>query len=346
MEDTNLYKEIHSQPDVLATMIEREIANARRIVAKLRKLDIDYLLFAARGSSDNAAVYGKYAFAALAGIPVALAEPSIYTMYRQPPRLKRVAVVAISQSGESTDILAVAQEAKNQGAPVIAITNRAGSSLAEVADDVIELHAGEEKAVAATKTYTASVAAMAMLAAAWNGNPKLTDELAQAPDLARLALDAEPVAAEVGDSLYHLNACTVIGRGFNYSTAFELSLKLKELAYVRAEPYSPADFLHGPVAIVDAQAHVIVFGPSGATYNNIVEFVQNIRDRGGRVFTISDREQLINLARTGLKLPQAPEWLSPMVAIIPGQLLAMYITRGKGYDLDHPRGLTKVTLTM
>lgn len=346
MKNSNLYQEIHAQPHALAAMIDAESANVLRIVAKLKQRDIAYLMFAARGSSDNAALYGKYAFSALAGMPVALAEPSVYTLYKQPPRLRNTALVAVSQSGESTDILAVLEEAKRQGAPTIAITNRPDSAMAALVDETILLHAGEEKAVAATKTYTTSLMAMALLAAAWNSDPALLDEARRIPEAMARALAREAQAQAIGESLYHLNACTVVGRGFNYSSAFELSLKLKELAYVRAEPYSPADFLHGPVAIVDSQAHVILFGPGGAAYANIVEFAQNIRGRGGRVFAITDQDELLGLARAGVKLPSTPEWLSPITAIVPGQLLAMALTQAKGYDLDHPRGLTKVTLTL
>ena len=346
MKTSNLYREIHSQPEVLAKMIAAESAHIPQLVAKLKQRDVLYLMFAARGTSDNAALYGKYAFSVMAGVPVALAEPSVYTLYHQPPRLKNTALIAISQSGESTDILAVLEEARRQGTPTIAITNRPDSAMANLADETILLHAGEEKAVAATKTYTTSLMAMALLAAAWNGDPARLDEARRIPEAVAAALTNEAQAQAIGESLYHLNACTVIGRGFNYSTAHELSLKLKELAYVRAEPYSPADFLHGPVAIVDSQAHVIVFGPRGATYDNIVEFAQNIRGRGGRVFAISDGAELLGLARAGIQLPPMPEWLSPVTAIVPGQLLAMALTHAKGYDLDHPRGLTKVTLTM
>lgn len=346
MKNSNLYQEIHSQPAALAAMLDAEIANTRQIAAKLKQRDISHLVFAARGTSDNAALYGKYAFAAMAGVPVALAEPSVYTLYKQPPRLKNTALVAVSQSGESTDILAVVEEARRQNTPTIAITNNPNSAMARLADEVILLRAGEEKAVAATKTYTTSLLAMALLAAAWNGNPALLDEARRIPEAVAHTLENQAQALAIGASLYHLNACTVAGRGFNYSSAFELSLKLKELAYVRAEPYSPADFLHGPVAIVDAQAHVILLAPGGAVYQNMVEFAQNIRGRGGRVFAITDHAELLGLSQAGVRLPSAPEWLSPITAIVPGQLLAMALTQAKGYDLDHPRGLTKVTLTM
>ena len=231
MAESSLHREIHEQPEVLTRLIELERENVARIVAKYQRRDITYLTMAARGTSDNAALYGKYLFGAMLRLPVALTAPSLFTMYHQPPDMHRSLVMAVSQSGESTDILAVVEEARRQGVPTLAITNLAESALAKEADEVILLHAGEEVSVAATKTYTASLAAFAMLAASWHGADVHLDELARMPEMVAEALGLEPAARSLSAQLVKLSDCAVIGRGFNYATAFELALKLKELAY-------------------------------------------------------------------------------------------------------------------
>lgn len=347
MTESILRGEIREQPEVLSRLIERERANVKRIAEKFRGRDIAYLTVAARGTSDNAAVYGKYLFGAMLRLPVALTAPSLYTMYHQPPDMRQSLVIAVSQSGESTDILAVVQEARKQGVPTLAITNLADSALAKAADEVILLHAGEEMSVAATKTYTASLAAFALLTASWQGSEVHLEELANVPDLVAAALGLEEETRDLASRLANLSDCTVIGRGYNYATAFEMALKLKELAYVRAEPYSSADFLHGPLALVDEAFRAVMIAPGGAVYDNLVEFTERIKKEGARLIAISDRDEFLKLAEAGLKLPgNMPEWLSPLVAIIPGQLFALHLTQAKGHAVDRPRSLSKVTRTM
>ncbi len=347
MTESNLRREILEQPEVLARLIEGERANAARIARKFRQREIAYITMAARGSSDNAALYGKYLFAAMLRLPVALAAPSLFTLYRQPPDLRQTLVIAISQSGESPDIVAVIEEARHQGVPTLAITNRAESALAKAADDVILLHAGEEKSVAATKTFTSSLAALALLAGSWQETDAHLDELARIPDKVAVALEEESGARALAAQLANLTACVVFGRGFNYATAFELALKLKELAYVSAEPYSSADFLHGPVALVDENFRAVEIAPSGAVYENLIELAVRIQREGARLIAISDRTEFLQMAESGLKLPgDIPEWLSPIVAIVPGQLFALHLTLEKGYAADQPRSLTKVTRTL
>ncbi len=339
-----LRREIFEQPDVIARLLDREGAHITRLVEKIRGADIDSITFAARGSSDNAAVYGKYIFAALNQLPVALATPSLYTLYHTPPRLKRTLVIAISQSGESPDILAVVAEARRQGAPTLALTNRSDSALAHSADDAILLHAGAEQSIAATKTYTASLAALALVAATLNGDAARRAEVERVPEIVRAALAAEAAARALAPSLANVAHGVVIGRGYNYATAFELALKLKELAYLHAEPYSAADFLHGPLALVDENFRALVIAPSGAAFASLAAFTARLRGAGARVIVLSDRA--LN-ADARLELPaNVPEWLSPLGAIVPGQLLALHLALAKGYNVDQPRALTKVTRTL
>ena len=331
---------------MLAHLLEAERRSVERLAKAIRERDIRYVVIAARGSSDNAATYGKYLLGACCQLPVALATPSLFGIYGTPPRLDGALVLGISQSGQSPDIVAVLKEARAQGVLTAAITNEVTSPLALAADHVIELHAGAERSIAATKTYTAQLGAVAMLGAALCGEPARWDELARAPaDMEQTIAAAEPIAGRAARYRY-METCAVIGRGYNYATAFEIALKLKELTYVIAEPYSSADFMHGPLAIVEHGFPALVVAPQGVIYPEMLAFMGQLREREAELLVISDQQDALELAITPLPLPvTAPEWLSPITAVIPGQILAMHLTLAKGYDPDHPRGLRKVTET-
>jgi glutamine---fructose-6-phosphate transaminase (isomerizing) len=339
-----LEQEIHSQPGVLATLLEREAARVGRILAGLPPFD--YALIAARGSSDHAAIYAQYAWGAIAGIPVALATPSLHTLYAAPPQLRGALVVGVSQSGQSPDIVSVLEEGRRQGRPTLAITNDGGSPLAAAADHVIELHAGPERSVAATKTYTASCGVIALLAASWSGSAERLDELRRQPEwLDATLLAAQGVGARA-ERYRYMQECAVVGRGFNYATALELALKLKELTYTRAQAYSSADFRHGPIASVGEGSPAILVMPGGAAQEDMRALAADLRARGAELLVASDLPAALDLATTALPLAAGgPEWLSPLHAIVPGQLLALHLALARGHDPDQPRGLQKVTRT-
>ena len=339
---TLLETEIASQPEVIAGLLEREGARVRRIVEQLPPFS--YALLAARGTSDYAAAYAKYAWAAQAGYPVALATPSLHTLYNAPPRMDGALVVGVSQSGQSPDIVAVLQEGKRQGRPTLAITNDGSSPLAAAADHVVELHAGAERSVAATKTYTAQLTVMAMLATAFARRDDA--DLQRVPAAVRATLDAAGAVPERAERYRYMDQCVVIGRGYNMATAFELALKLKELTYVMATAYSSADFRHGPIATVYDGLPVILVMPSGAAYDDMEDLARELRGREAELLVASNVEGAHALATTRLPIVEdIPEWLSPIPAIVPGQLLALHLALAKGLDPDQPRGLRKVTLT-
>ncbi len=338
-----LQQEIESQPQVIARLLERETGHIQQIVAQLPPFD--YVLIAARGSSDHAATYAKYAWTTLAGYPVALAAPSLLTMYRTRMRLANALVVGISQSGQSPDIIAILEEGKRQGRPTLAITNDGASPLATVADHVIELHAGAEKSVAATKTYTAQLTVMALFAAALSGKAQHIAELQQLPTMLETTLQLSASIAQYVERYRYMDRCIVIGRGYNYATSFELALKLKELTYVMATAYSSADFRHGPIATIESGLPVFLIMPIGATFDDMLELAKDLRD--AELLIISESKQALSLARTALPIPAGiPEWLSPVPAIIPGQLVALHLALTKGLNPDIPRGLHKVTRTL
>jgi glucosamine--fructose-6-phosphate aminotransferase (isomerizing) len=341
-----LQDEIHQQPHVLATLLDAEADRARHIVADLHSRKIEYVIIAARGTSDNAARYGQYLFGAHNRLPVGLATPSLFSVYREPPQLEGALVIGISQSGQSPDIVAVLAEGRHQGTPTLAITNDPSSPLAAQADYILPLHAGEERAVAATKTYTAQLGALALLSCALGDHRGRRDALWRAPQALQEVLDAETQIARAVDRYRYMETCVVLGRGYNYATAYEIALKLKELNYLIAEAYSSADFMHGPIAVVGSGFPALVIAPSGKMFHTMRRFSLELKSRGAELLVISDQQALLDEAVTPLPLPTGvPEWLSPLVSIVPGQLFALHLTLTRGNDPDHPQGLHKVTLT-
>src|SRR4030065_2614650 len=248
---SQLLSEIYEQPEAIRRMLENEAERVAWISQQLSRNEFSYALIAAGGTSDNAARYGQYIFGAINHLSVALAAPSLFTQYHSPPRLEGALVIGISQSGQSPDIVGVIEEGRRQGAPTIAITNDLESPLAQAAEFKIGLGVGKEYSVAATKTYTAQLTALAMLALSLKGSPIQLDPLQILPDVLEQALGSEPQAQAAASSLAAADHTVFIGRGFNYSTAWEVSLKCKELANKHAGPYSSADFLHGPIAVVN-----------------------------------------------------------------------------------------------
>jgi len=340
-----LEQEIREQPDVISRMLEQETENVRRLAAEINGR-FTHVVIAARGTSDNAARYAKYLLGVHNGMQVALATPSLFTMYKQPPRMEGALVIAISQSGQSPDIVSVISEGKRQGRPTVAITNEIGSPLSRAADSVISLRAGEEKAIAATKTYTSSLAALALFSTMLRGDNYLLGQLLAIPAKLRETLSLlTPRLARV-ERYRYVNHLAVIGRGFNYATAFEIALKIKELTRVAAEPYSSADFRHGPIAMIDDGFPVLSIAPKGAVAGDLRSLVRELKQRHAEQLIISDDMDVLSEANLALPLPaDIPEWLSPITAVLPGQLFGLTLATMKGLDPDRPTGLRKVTET-
>lgn len=343
----SIHSEILEQPTRLAELLNSRRKQVEQIAAAIRQQDIRFIFLAARGTSDNAGRYANYLWGAHNQLPMALATPSLFTYYQQPPRLKGALVVGVSQSGQSPDVVSVLQEGKRQGCLTLAITNSPESPLAQAADLVLDIMAGKEAAVAATKTYTAELMAIAMLSAALRGEETAWREMQSVPRWASRVLEQDKAIANMVQRYRYMQRCVVLGRGFNYSTAFEWSLKLKEMTYVAAEPYSPADFLHGPIAMVEHGFPVLAVAPEGKVSPAMIEALELIaRDRGGELVIISNSKQALSLAISPIPLPAGiPEWLTPQIAVIPGQLFAYHLTCAKGFDPESPRSLHKVTET-
>jgi glucosamine--fructose-6-phosphate aminotransferase (isomerizing) len=341
-------RELAEQPEALARLIGGARDEVAGLVDRLRRTPVTHVVIAARGSSDNAARYAQYVFGGRHRLPVALATPSLHTLYDTPPTFAGALVVGISQSGQSPDIVRVLADARAQGCPTLALTNDVSSPLASAADHVIDLRAGPERAVAATKTYTNSLGAVALLSAALSGRREDAAAVSASPErvAAALTLAAEHGHGDAFAPYADAMAMAVVGRGYAYSTTHEVALKIKELTGAIAVPYSAADLLHGPIAAVRRGFPVFLVAPSGRTLPNLAELVEPLRLRGARLLVASDDGALLGAADTPLPLPSGPEWLAPLWATIPGQVAAITLTRLRGGDPDAPLGLSKVTHTV
>jgi glucosamine--fructose-6-phosphate aminotransferase (isomerizing) len=336
--------ELQEQPAALERFLAVESERAGEILRGLVRGDVRYLLIVSRGSSSNVARYLQYLFGTQNRLPVAFATPSLYTVYDAPPELGPAAAIGISQSGASPDVVAVLDEAHRQGRPTLAITNDPASPLGAVADYVLPLHAGEERAVAATKTYLNSIGAVALLSAG-DDERRLRDLRAMPARIAE-QIDRSLAAADLLDPYREVEGGSVIARGVNYGTAFEIALKVRELSGAQFEAFSSADLLHGPIAAVKAGRPAIVIAPAGRTLASMSAAVQNVRERRSAVVAISDDSDFLTAADTALPLvPGVPEWLSPLITVVPGQVAALRLATLRGENLDSPAGLTKITLT-
>lgn len=343
---SHLFSEIHEQPRIIENLISRIHVPIIDLSQKIRNRNITQVHIAARGTSDNAGRYAKYLLSAHNKLVVSLATPSLFTIYKQPPDLSNTLVLGISQSGKSPDIVSVVKEARKQGALTAAITNIPDSDLAITSDYVLDLSAGQEISLAATKTYTAQLTLLATLSSVLDQKPTFNQNLHELPQYIEKVFTIETAIADLAERYRYMEHCVVIGRGYNYASAFEFSLKLKELTYTIAEPYSSADFLHGPVALVERGFPVFVVAPDGKMTPEMISLVKRVKMQQAEVLVISNHPELLEMADHQIELPDGiPEWLSPIPAIIPAQLFVMYLAQSRGIDVDNPRGLNKVTET-
>lgn len=341
----HMFQEILQQPAVVANLLERQQKAAREVARLVEARQITQVVLAARGTSDNAAVYGQYLFQIQNHLAAFLATPSVVTLYNSRPRLRSTMVIGISQSGRAQDVMEYMAAAREQGSPVVAITNNPQSGFGEHADIVVDLDAGQEHSVAATKTYTASLAALALISSCLCQCPDALRALFTVPELIARAVQETFGLAQVAAEAADESECFVIGRGLNYSTALETALKIMETSYARARAYSSADLLHGPVAAVQS-VPCIVYAPRDAAQQAVLETAERLRELGTRMMVISSDPQALALADHPVHIPAGEmEFLDPLAQIVAGQRFAYHLAVARGLDPDHPRGLTKVTVT-
>ena len=341
-----MLQEIAEQPEALESTIQAERAKISRLGNFLRAREIDLIVLVARGSSDNAALFGRYLLEITAGIPVSLSAPSVHTLYRAKLNLRHALVVGVSQSGEGEDINQVLENARACGAYTVGITNEPSSSMVSFVDETLLMHGGRERSVAATKTFTGQMMLFYMLAA----------ELAQAtpvwsyesiPGFAARALEQQPAILELVQRYVFMENCVVVGRGLAYANAYELALKLMETCYVVAERFSSADFLHGPLAMVERHFPVILFAPPGVMLPGAKSLIARLHElRADTLVITSDLEAAANCSRAIIMAKEIDEFVAPIPYIIPGQLFAALLADAKGLDADQPRSLSKVTRTL
>jgi glucosamine--fructose-6-phosphate aminotransferase (isomerizing) len=299
-------------------------------------------------------LFGRYLLPIMTGLPVSLAAPSIFTLYGINVDMRDTLAVAISQSGESTDTNLVLERAREQGAITVGVTNEASSTLARIAEYPILVRAGKERSVAATKTYTGQVLTFYLIAYALGARLR-PDDLRRLPDWAEQALRLEPEIAAASERYRFMDHAAVVGRGLNYSNAFEFALKLMETCYIVAERFSSADFLHGPIAMVERSFPMFLFAPPGVTWPSMRQMIERLKQLKAETLIVTDKgnSEAAGLTRS-LCLPfkltprgtEPEEVFSPIPYIVPAQLFAASLAACKGLDPDQPRTLSKVTQTM
>ena len=337
-----MHDEIFEQPAALRRVVAENRNAVSALVADIKKHDIRFVVLAARGTSDNAATYAKYLLQITCGVPVGLAAPSVRTLWDAPMNYQNTLLIGVSQSGAGEDINEVVAHARKNGALTAAITNTEDSPLAGIAHHVLPCLAGVEKAVAATKTYTTTLGLFALLAAQWSQNADLLHHLERIHDKADQALVPEKCVRNLAQTLIHAERVLTVARGLHVATAIESALKISETSYTTTQAFSSADLLHGPIASVAVQTPCLLFMPNGKTHGSMVEIGEKLKARGARVLTFSASDcspESVPLTDPGTEL------LSPLVDILPAQLLAYHLTVARGFDPDNPKGLTKVTIT-
>jgi Glucosamine 6-phosphate synthetase, contains amidotransferase and phosphosugar isomerase domains len=339
-----MLNEIKEQPQAAKNAFVYNQALIQQIVARLKKQAVDFVYLVARGTSDHGGIYAKYLGEYFLGVPFCLTASSIVNVYKRNIKLSSALTVAISQSGEGPDVIGVIKESKRQNALSLAVTNDENSTLAKEAEYTLLCHAGPEKSVAATKTCTTSMMAMAALIQEWSG---ADGNLKAIPDMiANVLTYSDEIAAKV-QPFKNTESCVILARGFNYSSALESALKIQETCYVNARGFSTADFLHGPIAMLHRGFPVILYAFKGPAMAGIPELLAHLKEIGSYTLVVTNDRNLLKDSSDYLFIPEDyPEEITPYISVVFGQIFAYYLALAKGLNPDSPRGLHKVTKTI
>lgn len=349
-----MLEETRDQPKALSQTLSGGIASVEELREHFRKRRPRLIVLVARGTSDNAAQFGRYLIEITTRIPVSLAAPSILTLYGCPVDLHDVVVIGISQSGESTDTNAVLEDARKQGATTIGITNNVASTMTGIVEFPLLIEAGTEISVAATKTYTSQLLALYLIAYALNGGIEL-EQLRKIPEWVSGVLELEEDIEALVERYFFMTRTVTVGRGLNYANALEFGLKLMETCYVVAERFSAADLMHGPIALVERAFPVFVFAPAGVTWPSMATVLDRLRELKAETLVITDPRNTgaRDKAARVIEIPEAPgpgaspqDLYTPIPYIVPAQLFAAHLAALKGLNPDLPRTLHKITRTM
>lgn len=340
-----MWDEIQEQPVALARCL-KDLGTVREVVKAIRSQNINFVYIVARGTSDHAAVYGKYLMEMILGIPVALAASSVLTVYQRDVKLKNTLVIGISQSGKAADALEVIKNANAQGAITMTITNAPDSPLAKEAKFHLFCDAGLEISVAATKTFTSEMLLLAELVAEWAADANFKKDLAQVPEKIAHTLELSKNIADKVVRYRFMNECFVLARGINYAIALETALKIQETNYVRAKAFATSDFLHGPIAMVNRELPIFVLAPSGPSLNDLQAMIEKLQQNQAELVIISNQKELLAQGACSFAIPDTDnDAISPFLNVVVAQMFACQLALVKGLNPDSPRGLNKVTIT-
>lgn len=335
--------EIAEQPQVLSRLLADGLEPIRQVASRIVEDRPRFVLLAARGTSDHAALLAKYLIETRIGLPVGLVSPSTLTVYGSQPDYSDVLWISVSQSGGSPDLVESASRAGAAGALTLAVTNAPGSPLAEASSEHVDVCAGPERAVAATKSYTAQLLALWLLVDAWAGGDG--SSAAAVPDAASAVVERAD-GLRVASRYRFVERLVTTGRGFAYPTAREAALKLMETSYLAAHAFSSADLMHGPLAMIDEDRPVIAVVPYGEGGAAMQPVLDRLAESGADLLVVGDRERAPSAADAVWLPTDLREDIAPVVQIIPLQQLAYAMAIARGYDPDAPRGLRKVTETL
>lgn len=341
-----MWSEIMEHPQVLERCLNKNSNILREIVRVIRSRNIDSICIAARGTSDHAAIYGKYVIELTTGIPVALAASSIFTIYNRSLSLKNSLVIGISQSGKAADVIEVLKGANTQGALTVGITNFPDSPLAQESSYHLCCEAGLEKSVAATKTFAAQMYLLALLAAEWSGDSSMLGELSVLPDKIPQVYSISDIIKEKVCRYRFMNECFVLSRGVNYPIALEAALKIQETTYARAKAFATSDFQHGPIAMVERDIPVLIFAPEGPSFRDTAEMANKLKQNEIELIVVSNNREILEIGECSFAIPQMDnDIISPFYNVTVAQMFACQLALVKGLNPDNPRGLSKVTIT-
>jgi len=343
---TLMWKEINEEPQVVQNCLNNNLDKISELVDKLKTSGVDNILIAARGTSDHAGIYAKYIMGIKLGLPVALAAPSIFTVYNKTLKFNRTLVIGISQSGKAADVLEVIKAANAAGAITLSLTNFPDSPLAVESQYHLDLSAGLEKSVAATKTFIAQLTLLAALTAVWADDKAFLEGIKNIHTGIEEILNNCGYIKDIAQRYRYMNDCFVLARGVNYAIAMETALKIQETCYVRAKAYATSDFYHGPYAMIEKDTPVFVIAPEGPAFNDVKEMIQKLKGSGAELIIFSNIKEALELGDCSLKIPATgDELLTPLYNAVLAQIFACNLSLAKRLNPDSPRELSKVTIT-
>jgi len=340
--------EIRQQPILMQRILADGYAPTEPLAMEMRRRETALIYIAGRGTSENAALYGKYLLEIQHGIPVALAAPSAFTLYDTTPKFaSNTLVLGISQSGAAPDVTQVVRRAREAGALTACITNEPGSDIAQAAEYPLPIGAGEERGIAATKTYTGSLALLALLSTLLDdAHPERTEHLRRVSAALEQTLHLDDAVHRLVEKYTDMQGCVILGRGFNRATALETALKITETSCISAHGYSAADFQHGPIAQVYSGFPCLLFAPDGKAFGAMTALAAKLRVQHPALICFAHDAAFLAASETAVRIPAAvAEWVSPIVYAVAAQLFAYWLCIAKGLDPDAPRGLDKITRT-